>query len=163
MVGSIYQPLVTILPGDPAVKPLLAKEWNIKEGADGTVITFTLDEKAKFASGAAVTADDVVYSWGRIVDLNKSPAFLFTDFGQLNKDNLRAIDPQTVELTLPKTTSPQVFMTVVSYTLAAVVDKKLLQVNLRQRLGLDLAERSLAAPGRMCSRAGSAPPRTRWM
>src|SRR5690349_20961426 len=94
VVGSIYQPLVTILPGDPAVKPLLAKSWDVKETPDGTVITFKLDEKAKFASGAAVTADDVVYSWGRIVDLNKSPAFLFTDFG-VTKDSFKAIDPQT--------------------------------------------------------------------
>src|SRR5438477_8008759 len=58
VVGSVYQPLVTILPGDPAVKPLLAKSWDIKPTADGTTITFKLDEKAKFASGAAVTADD---------------------------------------------------------------------------------------------------------
>ncbi len=128
VVGSIYQTLVTILPGDPAVKPLLAKSWEIKEGTDGTVITFKLDEKAKFASGAAVTADDVVYSWGRIVDLNKSPAFLFTDFG-VTKDSFKAIDPQTVELTLPKSTSPQVFMTVVANSVAGVAEKKILEAN----------------------------------
>jgi len=128
VVGSIYQPLVQLTPGDPAVKPLLAKSWELKEGADGTTITFKLDEKAKFASGAPVTADDVVYSWGRIVDLNKSPAFLFTDFG-VNKDSFKAIDPQTVELTLPKTTSPQVFLTVVSNSVAAVVEKKIVEAN----------------------------------
>jgi peptide/nickel transport system substrate-binding protein len=128
VVGSIYQPLVTILPGDPTIKPLLAKSWEVKEDADGSTLTFKLDEKAKFASGAPVTADDVVYSWGRIVDLNKSPAFLFTDFGA-TKETFKALDPQTVELKLPKTTSPQVFLTVVANSVAAVVEKKVVEAN----------------------------------
>ncbi|HEX5690521.1 MAG TPA: ABC transporter substrate-binding protein, partial [Roseiflexaceae bacterium] len=96
VVGSVYQSLVKTDPGDPTIKPLLAKSWEVKEDADGSTITFKLDETAKFASGAPVTADDVVYSWGRIVDLNKSPAFLFTDFG-VTKDSFKAVDPQTVE------------------------------------------------------------------
>jgi peptide/nickel transport system substrate-binding protein len=129
VVGSVYQALVKLDPGDPTIKPLLAKSWDMKDGADSTVITFKLDEKAKFASGAPVTADDVVYSWGRIIDLNKSPAFLFTDVGGLKKENFKAIDPQTVELTLPKTTSPQVFLTVLSNSVAAVVEKKLVEAN----------------------------------
>jgi peptide/nickel transport system substrate-binding protein len=134
VVGSVYQTLVTILPGDPAVKPLLATSWDMKEGTDGTVITFKLDPKAKFASGATVTADDVVYSWGRIVDLNKSPAFLFTDFG-VNKDSFKALDPQTVELTLPKTTSPQVFLTVVANSVAGVMEKKVVEANAGSDMG----------------------------
>ncbi len=128
VVGNVYQQLVTTLPGDPTIKPLLAKSWDVKEGADGSTITFKLDEKAKFASGAPVTADDVVYSWGRIIDLNKSPAFLFTDFG-VKKDSFKAIDPQTVELKLPKTTSPQVFLTVVANSVASVVEKKVVEAN----------------------------------
>src|SRR5262249_48649292 len=64
----------------------------------------------------------------RIVDLNKSPAFLFTDFG-VKKDNFKALDPQTVELTLPKTTSPQVFLTVVAKSVASVVEKKVVEAN----------------------------------
>src|SRR6266545_4015635 len=72
VVGNIYQTLVTIAPDSPDIKPLLAKSWDIKPGADGSnVITFKLDEKAKFASGAPVTAADLVYSWNRVLDLNK--------------------------------------------------------------------------------------------
>ena len=128
VVGSVYQSLVKTDPGDPTIKPLLAKSWEVTEDADGSTITFKLDENAKFASGAPVTADDVVYSWGRIVDLNKSPAFLFTDFG-VTKDSFKAIDPQTVELKLPKTTSPQVFLTVVANSVAGVVEKKIVEAN----------------------------------
>lgn len=129
VVGNIYQPLVTLTPGDPTVKPLLAKSWDIKENSDTWTLTFKLDEKAKFASGSPVTADDVVYSWGRVIDLNKSPAFLFTDVGGLKKDSFKAVDPQTVELTLPKNSSPQVFLTVLSNSVAAVVEKKVVEAN----------------------------------
>jgi peptide/nickel transport system substrate-binding protein len=129
VVGNIYQPLVTLTPGDKTIKPLLAKSWDIKTTDNGSTITFKLDEKAKFASGAPVTADDVVYSWGRIIDLNKSPAFLFTDVGGVTKDSFKAVDPQTVELTLPKTASPQVFLTVLSNSVAAIVEKKVVEAN----------------------------------
>jgi peptide/nickel transport system substrate-binding protein len=129
VVGSIYQTLVTIEPGDPAIKPLLAKSWDVKEGADGSTLTFKLDEKAKFASGAPVTADDVVYSWNRVFDLNKSPAFLFSDVAGLKKESYKAVDPQTFEVTLPNTASPQVFLSILSFSVSAVVEKKIVEAN----------------------------------
>src|SRR5690242_11049405 len=129
VVGSIYQTLVTLTPGEPGVKPLLAKSWDIKEGADGSTLTFKLDEKAKFASGAPVTADDVVYSWNRVLDLNKSPAFLFSDVAAIKKDSYKAVDPQTFEVTLPKTSSPQVFLSILSFSVSAVLEKKTVEAN----------------------------------
>ncbi len=129
VVGSVYQTLVTLEPGNPTIKPLLATSWEIKEGTDSSTLTFKLDPKAKFASGSPVTADDVAYSWGRIFDLNKSPAFLFTDVAGLKKDSFKAIDPQTFEVTLPKTTSPQVFLSVLSFSVAGVVEKAVVEKN----------------------------------
>jgi peptide/nickel transport system substrate-binding protein len=129
VVGSIYQTLVTLNPGDPTVKPLLAKSWEIVDGADGATITFTLDEKATFASGKPVTADDVAYSWGRIFDLNKSPAFLMIDVSGLTKESFKAVDPQTFEVKLPATTSPPVFLSVISFSVAAVVEKAVVEAN----------------------------------
>jgi peptide/nickel transport system substrate-binding protein len=129
VVGSIYQTLVTIEPADPAIKPLLAKSWDIKEGADGSTLTFKLDERAKFASGAPVTADDVVYSWNRVFDLNKSPAFLFSDVAGLKKESYKAVDPQTFEVALPNTASPQVFLSILSFSVSAVVEKKIVEAN----------------------------------
>ena len=129
VVGNIYQTLVTIVPGDPTVKPLLAKSWEIAETADGSSVTFTLDEKATFASGKPVTADDVVYSWARAIDLNKSPIFLFTDVSGITKESFSATDPQTFVVNLPKTTSPPVFLSVISFSLAAVVEKAVVEAN----------------------------------
>jgi len=130
VVGNIYETLVSFDPGDPTIKPLLAKEWNIEQTADGSTITFTLDENARFASGNPVTAEDVVWSWSRALDLNQSPAFLFVDIAQLTKENIRAVDAQTLEVKLPSTVSPQVFLSILSFTLAAVLDSKLVQENL---------------------------------
>jgi len=86
-------------------------------------LTFHLDSSAKFASGNPVTASDVVYSWGRVMDLNKSPAFLFNDVANIKKDSIKAPDPQTFQVTLPKTTSPQVFLAVMSFSVAGVVEQ----------------------------------------
>ena len=129
VVGNVYQQLVTTLPGDPTIKPLLAKSWDVKEGADGSTITFKLDEKAKFASGAPVTAADLVYSWNRVLDLNKSPAFLFSDIAGLKKDSYKAVDPQTFEVTLSATSSPQVFLSILSFSVSAAVEQKLVEAN----------------------------------
>jgi peptide/nickel transport system substrate-binding protein len=135
VVGNIYETLVSFDPGDPTIKPLLAKQWDIKDTGDMWTLTFTLDEKATFASGRPVTADDVIFSWSRVLDLNKSPAFLFIDIAQLKKENLRAVDPQTVEVKLPKTASPQVFLSILSFTIGAVVDKQDVMANAGSDMG----------------------------
>ena len=133
--GQIYETLVSFESGDQNIKPLLAKKWDIKDSGANWTLTFTLDEKARFASGRPVTADDVVYSWGRAIDLNKSPAFLLTSVSKLKKDSFRAVDPQTFEVTLDKSVSPQVFLTVISFTVAAVVDKQTVQQNAGSDMG----------------------------
>lgn len=135
VVGSIYQTLVSFDPGDPTIKPLLATKWNVQNNGDMRTITFNLDANAKFASGRPVTADDVVYSWGRVLDLNKSPAFLLIDVAQLKKENMRAVDPQTLEVNIPAAVGPQVFLSVLSFSVAAVVDKQQVQANAGQDQG----------------------------
>jgi peptide/nickel transport system substrate-binding protein len=135
VVGNLYETLVSFDPGDPELKPLLAKQWDIQDSGDLWTITFKLDERARFASGRAVTADDVIFSWSRAIDLNKSPAFLFIDIAQLKKENLRAVDPQTVEVKLPKTSSPQVFLSILSFTIGAVLDKETISANAGSDMG----------------------------
>ena len=133
--GSFYETLVSFNPGDPEVKPLLAESWDVKDTGDMWTLTFKLNPKAKFASGKPVTADDVVYSWGRAIDLNKSPAFLLIDVGQVKKENMKAVDAQTFEVKLPKNVSPQVFLSVISFTVAAVVEKAAIEANKGDDMG----------------------------
>jgi peptide/nickel transport system substrate-binding protein len=66
----------------PDVKKLaagLAKEW-VADDAN-KMITFTLRDGVKFSSGNPLRAEDVVYSWKRVVVLNKAPAFILTQLG----------------------------------------------------------------------------------
>lgn len=133
--GSFYETLVSFDPGNPEVKPLLAESWDVKDSGDLWTLTFKLNAKAKFSSGKPVTAEDVVYSWSRAIDINKSPAFLLTDVGQVKKENLKAIDAQTFEVKLPKNVSPQVFLSVISFTIAAVVEKAVIEANKGDDMG----------------------------
>lgn len=135
VAGSIYETLVSFDPGQPGIKPLLAESWEVVDSGDMWTLTFKLNPKATFASGNPVTADDVVYSWGRAIDINKSPAFLLIDVAQLTKENMTAVDAQTVEVKLPKTVSPQVFLSVLTFTTAAVVEKAVVEANLGSDMG----------------------------
>jgi peptide/nickel transport system substrate-binding protein len=133
--GSIYETLVSFDPGQPGIKPLLADSWDIADSGDVWTLTFKLNPNATFASGNSVTASDVAYSWGRAIDINKSPAFLFTDIAQLTKENITVVDDQTLEVKLPKTVSPQVFLSIISFSIAGVVEQAAVEPNLGSDMG----------------------------
>jgi peptide/nickel transport system substrate-binding protein len=63
----------------------LAESWTVSD--DGLTYTFKLKPGLKFASGNPITAEDVAWSFERVVKLDKSPAFILTQFG-LTKDNV---------------------------------------------------------------------------
>jgi peptide/nickel transport system substrate-binding protein len=134
-VGSMYETLVSFIPGQEGIQPLLAESWDIVDSGDMWTVTFKLNPAATFASGNPVTAEDIVYSWGRAIDINKSPAFLFTDIAQLAKENMTAVDAGTLEVKLPKSSSPQVFLSVISFSIAAAVEKAALEPNLGEDMG----------------------------
>lgn len=85
---GIYQTLVSYQGDDPEPQPLLAKSYEVSE--DGTSVTFTLDERATFASGEPVTSDDVVFSLNRLRNLMASPSYLMDGL------TVTAPDEQTV-------------------------------------------------------------------
>lgn len=66
--------------------------------ADGTVYTFTLREGVKFHNGAAVTADDVIWSIERCADTSEGKAPLVEAFS--NIQSVKATDDKTVVITL---------------------------------------------------------------
>lgn len=122
---NVYETLVRFEGADlSTLKPGLAERWDIKEVGENWEITFHLRQGVKFASGNPLTADDVVYSFQRVIALNKSPAFLFTDIAQLKPENIKAADPSTVVVTLPKTASPQGFLSILTFTVGGIVDSK---------------------------------------
>ncbi len=86
VTGNTYSKLVSIDLNDTSkVVGDLAESWTTSD--DGLTYTFKLKPGLKFASGNPVTAEDVAFSFERAVKLDKSPAFLLTQFG-LKGDNV---------------------------------------------------------------------------
>jgi peptide/nickel transport system substrate-binding protein len=125
LAHNVYDTLVKFEGADlSTIKAGLAQSWDIKDSGSQWDITFKLKSGVKFASGNPVTADDVVYSIQRALKLNKSPAFLFTDIAQLKTESVKATDPSTVVISLPKTASPQAFLSILTFTIGGIVDSK---------------------------------------
>jgi len=122
---SVYDTLVRFEGADLSqLKPGLADSWDIEDAGDEWQLTFHLHPGVKFASGNPLSADDVVYSFQRVIALNKSPAFLFTDIAHLTPESIQAADPATVVITLPKTASPQAFLSILTFTIGGIVDSQ---------------------------------------
>ena len=122
---NVYETLVKFEGTDLTTpKPGLATSWDIKDAGSNWDITFKLKSGVKFASGNPLTADDVVYSFQRAIKLNKSPAFLFTDIAGLKPESIKATDPTTAVVTMPKTSSTQTFLVILTFTIGGIVDSK---------------------------------------
>ena len=92
--------------------------------SDGLNFTFKLRNGLKFESGRPVTADDVVFSLHRVIQLNKAGVFLLGQFGW-TKENIEALikapDQQTVTLTLPQLYATDLVLYCLSTLTAGVV------------------------------------------
>ncbi|MGB3390323.1 MAG: ABC transporter substrate-binding protein [Pseudaminobacter sp.] len=126
-IGNAYDMLVRLDINDTTqVKPGIAESWEISE--DGLTYTFKLKPGIKFASGNPVTAEDVAWSFERVVKLDKSPAFILTQFG-LTGDNVtekaKAVDDTTFVFTVDKPYAPSFVLNCLTATVGAVLDKKL--------------------------------------
>lgn len=126
VTANTYSKLVNLDLNDTSkVVGELADSWTISD--DGLTYTFKLKPGVNFASGNPVTADDVAFSFERAVKLDKSPAFLLTQFG-LTGDNVtekaKAADETTFVLTVDKAYAPSFVLNVLTSTVASVVDKK---------------------------------------
>ncbi|WP_354193878.1 ABC transporter substrate-binding protein [Aquamicrobium terrae] len=126
-IGNTYNMLVRLDIDDTTkVKPGIAESWEISD--DGLTYTFKLKPGIKFASGNPITAEDVAWSFERVVKLDKSPAFILTQFG-LTGDNVaekaKAVDDTTFVFTVDKPYAPSFVLNCLTATVGAVLDKKL--------------------------------------
>lgn len=126
VTANSYSKLVGLDPADTSkVVGDLAASWTVSD--DGMTYTFKLKPDLKFASGNPLTAEDVAFSFERAVKLDKSPAFLLTQFG-LTGDNVaekaKATAPDTFTFTVDKAYAPSFVLNVLTATVASVVEKK---------------------------------------
>jgi len=106
---------VTTTPGKSELQPGLAEKWDVTP--DGLKYTFHLRKGAKFHNGDILTADDVIFTFDRMLD----PAIkaLNTDFLDMiagatarmdgkatSTSGLKKIDDNTVEITLAAPFAP---------------------------------------------------------
>lgn len=132
ILANVYDGLVSLDPVDRAkVNPDLAERWEV--AADGNSITFHLRDGATFASGNPVTAEDVVWSFKRLMTLNLAQASFLKTHG-FTADNaatsFAAPDARTVVVTLPKPVDPEVIVKTLGIVgPGSVLDSKLVMEN----------------------------------
>jgi peptide/nickel transport system substrate-binding protein len=80
------------------LQPMLATKWSANK--NGTVWTFTLRSGVTFSNGAAMTADDVVYTFQQLSDPKNASNALSTFSGVLTPAGVKKINATTVEFTL---------------------------------------------------------------
>ena len=108
----------------------VAESWTVSP--DAKTYTFKLRPNQKFESGAPVTADDMAFSLQRVVLLDKTPAFLFTQLGW-NKDNVKSLitapDASTLKFTITENFAPSLVLNLMATVAASVVEKKVAMAN----------------------------------
>ena len=103
--------------GGGGLNPLLASGW---EYSSPTTLNITLKEGIKFHSGNIMDADDVVFSYNRLMDMGQGFSFLF---GSVT--GVEALDSKTVKITTSEPYAPLV----ASLIRLAIVDKDDIQAN----------------------------------
>ena len=103
----------------------IAESWEISD--DGLTFLFKIRQGITFASGNALSADDVVFSIRRVILLDKSPAFILSQFGftpENVEQTIVKVDDNTIKLVIDKPYAPTFFLYCLTSTAGSVVDMK---------------------------------------
>ncbi|PWW02102.1 peptide/nickel transport system substrate-binding protein [Hoeflea marina] len=129
LLGNAYQGLIGYDVKDVSkIFGVVAEKWEVSE--DGKTFTFTIRPGMKFASGNPITAEDAVYTLQRAVKLDKSPAFILTQFG-FSADNvdakIRKTGDMTFEFEMDKNYAPTLVLYCLTATVGFIVDSELVK------------------------------------
>ncbi|MGF1526153.1 MAG: ABC transporter substrate-binding protein [Candidatus Competibacterales bacterium] len=131
---NVYDGLYRYQGNPPELVPWLAESSEVSE--DGLTWTFKLRPGLTFHDGSALTADDVVYSFQRLLAIGKGPAGAFRPV--LQGENVTALDDLTVRFVLDKPYAP--FLS--ALPIVAIVNQEALEANAQ---GEDLGQTWLAS------------------
>ena len=96
LTHCMYDSLLT-WSNDYALENLMAEEVTVN--SDASVWTVRIKDGVEFHNGKTVTADDVIWSYKRIID-PKDPKTGSANLSQLKASGMRKVDERTVEFTL---------------------------------------------------------------
>jgi peptide/nickel transport system substrate-binding protein len=124
--AQVYDRLITYPVDDVEnLQGHVAESWEV--GEDGKTYTFKIRDGITFHSGNPLTAEDVAWSLQRVIKLNKTPAFILTQFGftpENVEEMIKVIDEHTVEVTLDQAYAPTFFLYCLTATVGSVVDRQ---------------------------------------
>ncbi|CAN1570297.1 DdpA ABC-type dipeptide transport system, periplasmic component [Rhabdaerophilaceae bacterium] len=131
VVSNIYERLIEYNPlKTDEIRPAIASSWKVSD--DGKTIAFAIRQGAKFASGNPVRPDDVVYSFKRVILLNKAPSFILKQFGWTpeNIDQMvRKTGDSEVSLTIAGNFAPSFVLNALGARVGSVVDALTVNAN----------------------------------
>jgi peptide/nickel transport system substrate-binding protein len=150
IIANIYDRIMMFEPEDlQNLVGGVAESYDVSN--DGKTITFKIRPGMKFHSGNPVRAEDVAWSLQRVVKLNKTPAFIITQFGWTaeNVDSLvKAVDSSHMQITITEDFSPGLVLNAMSAGVASVVDMKLVMSHEKDGdLGYDWLKSNSAGSG----------------
>lgn len=126
---NVYQTLVEADRQRPQqLSPLLATRW--QPGNSPHSLIFDLRPDARFASGNAVTAEDVIFSLTRAVRLNKAPSFILAEFGWTPENidaQFTALNDHQLEIRWPAAIGHDLALRLLTAPVSSVVDRQLAQ------------------------------------
>lgn len=96
---NLYDTLVYPTP-DGGVKANVAERWDTSE--DGMTWTFYLKKGVQFHDGSELTADDVVFTMNRLIDIGEGYGYMFSE----KVESAEALDGYTVRFNLAEPYGP---------------------------------------------------------
>lgn len=132
IIGNTCESLVDFDPADEAnYLPALAESWEVSE--DGQTVTFRLKDGIVYPDGTPGSAEDLVWSMKRVLNLGFGNAATLTEYG-FTKDNMdgsiTAPDSRTVVLTLDKPYPINLVMgSIAANRVSFMLDRKQVEAN----------------------------------
>jgi len=126
-IFQIYDTLVTYRGNDTLTfYPCLATDWTVSN--DSLTWTFNLRHNVKFSNGNDFTADDVKYSFDRVLTMAAPESGVDWILSQcMDTNSTTVIDDYTVQIKLTQAYGG--FLALMPYTVAAIVDKDYVEAN----------------------------------
>ncbi|MFZ1337635.1 MAG: ABC transporter substrate-binding protein [Paracoccaceae bacterium] len=128
--NNTYDSMIELDPAKPGeLVPGLAESWSVDD--DGMTYHFKIKSGITFSSGNPLTAEDAAGSLRRVVKMNKTPAFIITQFGLTaeNVDEMITFDGDMVTLKTDKAYAPSFVYNCLTAGVANIVDMKTVMAN----------------------------------